>query len=264
NTVVLSTTLLFSIANCGIAPINVDGIKIVNGEEAAENEYPFQVVLYPGTSGCGGSIIKKRWILTAAHCLFDKEGNPVKQNDVIVAYGSSNRSEHRGVYAVQYIVHENYDNETFANDIALVELPNDLIWENDATVQPICLAEESDIIVGGKAVVTGWGALFYEDESFQVQLREVVLDIISDSQCASLAEIPDATKVVCALTPSKDSCQGDSGGPMVVKTCSGIWVQIGVVSFGDECAKPNAPGVYTRVPAYRAWIDENTGSSTAC
>lgn len=50
--------------------------------------------------------------------------------------------------------------------------------------------------------------------------------------------------------------QGDSGGPMVSKQGS-VWIQSGVVSFGEGCALPNLPGVYARVSKYQTWINEH-------
>uniref|UniRef100_A0A3B4FHP3 Peptidase S1 domain-containing protein n=1 Tax=Pundamilia nyererei TaxID=303518 RepID=A0A3B4FHP3_9CICH len=60
--------------------------------------------------------------------------------------------------------------------------------------------------------------------------------------------------MICAglRTGGKDSCQ-DSGGPTVSKQ-NGRWIQAGIVSFGEGCAEPNFPGVYTRVSQYQTWI----------
>ncbi|MED6234256.1 hypothetical protein ATANTOWER_025483, partial [Ataeniobius toweri] len=62
--------------------------------------------------------------------------------------------------------------------------------------------------------------------------------------------------MLCAglLEGGKDSCQGDSGSPMVSKQ-GGRWIQAGIVSFGEGCAEPNFPGVYTRVSQYENWIN---------
>jgi len=55
----------------------------------------------------------------------------------------------------------------------------------------------------------------------------------------------------------KDSCQGDSGGPLI---CNGQLC--GIVSFGENCALPDFPGVYTKVSAYSDWIKTNLANTT--
>ena len=71
----------------------------------------------------------------------------------------------------------------------------------------------------------------------------------------------DNNKQICAgnYEFSKDTCQGDSGGPLVQEV-NGQWVQSGVVSYGDECAKQGSPGVYARVSHYLPWIRSKIAS----
>lgn len=53
--------------------------------------------------------------------------------------------------------------------------------------------------------------------------------------------------------------QGDSGGPMVYNNGS-LWIQSGVVNFGNDCALPGYPGVYARVSQYQSWINSHINS----
>ncbi|WP_030020969.1 trypsin-like serine protease, partial [Streptomyces monomycini] len=50
------------------------------------------------------------------------------------------------------------------------------------------------------------------------------------------------------------TCQGDSGGPMFRKDDAGQWLQVGIVSWGEGCARPGKPGVYTEVSTFAADI----------
>lgn len=51
----------------------------------------------------------------------------------------------------------------------------------------------------------------------------------------------------------QDACSGDSGGPLVINN-----TLIGITSWGKGCGQPEYPGVWTRVPRIRDWIDQNS------
>ena len=72
-------------------------------------------------------------------------------------------------------------------------------------------------------------------------------EITDNMLCAGLSE------------GGKDSCQGDSGGPLVVPVGAG-WKLAGIVSTGNECALPLYPGIYTRVPNFVNWVDDQENS----
>uniref|UniRef100_A0A672M6J4 trypsin n=1 Tax=Sinocyclocheilus grahami TaxID=75366 RepID=A0A672M6J4_SINGR len=94
-------------------------------------------------------------------------------------------------------------------------------------------------------------------------LQEVMIPIVNNSACANAYEARITSNMICAgllNQGGKDSCEGDSGGPMVSKNGS-LWIQSGVVSFGEGCADPRYPGVYSRVSQYQDWIENNTGSN---
>jgi secreted trypsin-like serine protease len=96
------------------------------------------------------------------------------------------------------------------------------------------------------------------------RLRQVELRLVAMEACkkANSYDWMDHHQI-CAGVPEggKDSCQGDSGGPLVVRDdkATGGWVQVGVVSVGNACARRGFPGVYSRVSAFEDWLKRKTG-----
>uniref|UniRef100_A0A8C9XUD5 trypsin n=1 Tax=Sander lucioperca TaxID=283035 RepID=A0A8C9XUD5_SANLU len=94
-------------------------------------------------------------------------------------------------------------------------------------------------------------------------LMEVNVPIVGNRECNCDYGVGSITNnMICAglRAGGKDSCQGDSGGPLVSKQGS-RWILGGIVSFGNGCAQPNFPGVYTRVSQYQSWINNQITSS---
>jgi len=112
---------------------------------------------------------------------------------------------------------------------------------------------------GTMATVAGWGMTSeeeYEHESQDI-LRSVEIPIITNDECQIGYPGAISDKMICAgyASGGKDSCQGDSGGPLFTESKHGQ-IQLGIVSWGEGCARPDFYGVYTKLSAYVAWMAE--------
>jgi len=236
--------------------------KIVGGSPAERGSLPWQVSIQTWYHFCGGTIIGKRWILTAAHC-FGRLGI----EDVKVRAGEHNLEIAEGtewsMRVVKVFNHPRYGASNLRNDIALLKLSHDLQF--DSYTQPACLPklanENYDYAPGSDVTVSGWGRMKLSKSVFSAKvLQAVTIPLISDTACKK----PDVygnlitSSMFCAGqlgVGGVDSCQGDSGGP-AVKKVNGKWTVLGITSWGSGCGAPNKPGVYTRVARFQQWIQD--------
>jgi len=172
-------------------------------------------------------------------------------------------------------VHDDWDAVTFENDIALLKLATpasvgtSIYWATDTLADWFA--------PGIVATSAGWG-LTENDPSgtgngVQDAMRRVDLPIRSAAECA--ASVPSgeffADAMICAgyEEGGRDACAGDSGGPIFVEEI-GRWRQVGIVSWGYDCAEPpyegdptdGSFGFFTRVATYDEWIVATTGLTT--
>lgn len=240
--------------------------EIVGGQPATVGAWPWQAMVRSGPYLCGGSLVAPQWVVTAAHCLFDSEGNAFPPQAITVVLGEHNRAQNDGMEQYmtvnEIVIHAEFNDWSNNNDIALLKLTNGATI--NARVRPIPpqVSPEGDalVTVGQMSVVTGWGSTG-EGGSAAVVLMEVAVPIVANEVC-NLSYGTINENMLCAgyATGGKDSCQGDSGGPLVVPNNAGGWQLAGIVSFGYGCARPNFYGVYTRVARYISWIESHTGS----
>lgn len=243
-------------------------ITIVGGQPADPGEWPWQVMVLPRGYLCGGSLIGAEWVITAAHCVYDGNGNLFNPTSVSVRLGEHDLSvtegseQARGV--IEIIAHDDYDSWTNDNDIALLRLASPVVLNERVAPIGLLSADDENILAapGVSAYVTGWGTTA-EGGSAATKLMEVDVPVVSNSTCNSTYGIITGN-MICAgyKEGGKDSCQGDSGGPLVVPDNRGGWQLAGVVSFGYGCARSGFYGVYTRASHYVDWIMDHVNTST--
>ncbi|XP_065363290.1 serine protease SP24D-like [Calliphora vicina] len=226
--------------------------RIVGGKNAKENQFPYQISLrYYNQHICGGSIISKNYVVTAAHCVTTVSGSTIKKTPVsIITIRAGSREVDSGGVTVgvsQVNVHPNYRN--FNNDIAVVKLSKPL--ELNGSIQPIALATKS-LKPGVKVVTTGWGRLRTGGDTPQI-LQFNTLISISNAECKRrIGNV--ATSTLClSHTVGNGVCNGDSGGPAVYKN-----QLVGVTNFVVGGCGSNAPDGYASVAFYSSWIRSNT------
>ncbi|XP_039484790.1 trypsin-1 [Drosophila santomea] len=244
---------------CGVPNVN----RIVGGTRVRTNKYPWIAQIIRGTFlFCGGTLINDRYVLTAAHCVHGMDMRGVSVRLLQLDRSSTHLGVTRSVAFAH--AHVGYDPVSLVHDIALLRLDQPIPLVD--TMRPACLPsnwlQNFDF---QKAIVAGWG-LSQEGGSTSSVLQEVVVPIITNAQCrATSYKTMIVDSMLCAgyvKTGGRDACQGDSGGPLIVR--DRIFRLAGVVSFGYGCAKPDAPGVYTRVSRYLEWIAVNTRDSCYC
>ncbi|XP_062552704.1 serine protease snake-like [Armigeres subalbatus] len=269
-TVKTSTLITLSIRPTAIkyddykCPNTVD--LIVGGERARLGEFPHQALLgYPSETNqiefkCGGSLISKRFVLTAAHCSKGVD-NPtvVRLAELDLAVEDDDQVD----FDVEQIIkHPKYTQKQAYNDIALVKLAQDVLFTK--MLRPACLWAGREINTT-QALATGFGHTEYGGKSSD-QLMKVQLDVFDASACNYLnsgsvrRKFPQGVidSQICAgsLRDNRDTCQGDSGGPLeVVTDQKGCTFHIvGITSTGAACGF-STPSIYTRVSSFIDWIE---------
>lgn len=236
--------------------------RIVGGQPATKNEYPWLVALVQtGTSRpfCGGTLISSKTVLTAAHCIFLSNSQVrvhVGEHDVTRVDGEQK------IGVTRQTKHPQYNENTNDNDFAVIELSRAVTFSN--SIMPVCLPNAGTNYNNKVSTVAGWGTFSSGSSSSPTIPYEVDVNSITNTACTTntLYNTGEITSnMICARESGKDACQGDSGGPLMTKE-NNFFSLIGVVSWGIGCARSDAPGVYARVTTQLGWINGQIKGNT--
>ncbi|XP_030246618.1 chymotrypsin-like, partial [Drosophila navojoa] len=259
----LLLAVLFCLSNVESKPSQVE--RIINGENARPKQFPYQAFYHAERQNgivtlCGGTIIGKRTILTAAHCLDGRSGEIVRLKIYLGAVDISNSAEIGQqiviVEAGSYVIHEEWDLDKFSNDIGLIKLPQDL--EFNQYIQPAKLPEPYNLYADKTAVVSGWGKVKGWASTEHLQYTNV--KTLSNEECKRIIRFNGKflSHWLCVTPNEKRTCRGDSGGPLAERNPDGSSTVIGLVSFKTVTCSAEVPTIFTRVSYFLNWIAQHT------
>lgn len=259
----LIVTAVLAISSIAVAKPTLS-TKIVGGENALKGEIPYIVSLRSKSYGhfCGGSLIAQNWILTAAHCV---RGSTIDE----VWIGVLDQKNSEGVEKIKpskIIAHEKYSSSTMENDFALIKLSQNSSYAPIVLNETEITIDENPDAAPMMSMTAGWGATREGSYSLPNMLQKVMVPLVSTTACNAKESYDGDIKdtMICAgyKAGGKDSCQGDSGGPLAIINQDGTHTLIGVVSWGEGCARANKYGVYSKVNTAVEWIQEKMNKTT--
>ncbi|CAH7225770.1 serine protease 40 [Phodopus roborovskii] len=241
--------------------------KIFGGQMAKPARWPWQAsLLFRGSHICGGVLIDKNWVASAAHC-FQRSRKPSDYR-ILLGYNNLGRPNNfsRQMTVNALIFHENY-NKFYkqGSDIILIQLHKSVTYSSH--ILPACVPENTmNVPLDSSCWISGWGQL--EEDKFlpaPFPLQEAEVLLVDDKECEeffqTLETSPTKYKaikedMVCAgdISNERSICLGDSGGPLVC-SLNGSWYVVGLASWSGACLEPvSSPNIFTKVSYFSDWI----------
>lgn len=264
---------------CGQRHAEGVGFRITGqvDNEAQFGEFPWMVAILKeeaiGENGqklnvyqCGGALIHRQAVLTAAHCVNGKQPSELR-----IRAGEWDTQTKNEIYPHQdrdvekVIVHEKFHSGALYNDYAILILKTPVEYAENVDI--VCLPETGTNFDESRCFASGWGKdIFGKEGRYQVILKRVELPVVTHDTCQNTLRttrlgkyfVLDASFICAGGEVGKDTCKGDGGSPLVcpLRNDPKRYVQAGIVAWGLGCGENGTPGVYANIAYARRWIDE--------
>jgi len=257
--------------------------KILGGDVTAIDEYPWTALIrYKERNtnkqnwGCGGVLVGKKTVITAAHCVEDMalsalgdidyvrlgEYDHTTDVDCVMLNGYEDCADRPIDYKVaNVLIHPERGPKSKLHDIAILILEKTPPYTD--FIRPICLPEQTLMVPDlndkkGVLYVTGWGWTIGSFQSPSNVKRHVIVNYVNTSDCRNFYHNIDEKLQLCAGgEKGHNVCKGDSGGPLMFSK-DNKWTLTGIVSYGPlPCGRfgfDGGPAVFTQISGYLPWI----------
>lgn len=241
--------------------------RIIGGDSASAGQFPYVVsITEDGRHFCGGFIYSSRWIVTIASCLVGK--SLTRLNVVVGQINLLNPDINEQTMAVYTLnPFPEYDSTNKANDIALVRLTAEIVFDYEYVD---FIEYNNEVDYTKEAITMGWGVT-YEAGYESVYLRYGAVRANDYATCGPFGnEEFDPTTMICAAgtllseLPAGTPCTYDEGSPLVQEFTDPsneslrITTAIGVYSKTQIC-ELGRPIVYTRLSLFGSWLLNTAG-----
>uniref|UniRef100_A0AB38ZE90 Venom S1 protease 13 n=1 Tax=Ectomocoris sp. TaxID=3104572 RepID=A0AB38ZE90_9HEMI len=261
--------------NCSCGWTNPSRARIIGGQETGVNEFPMMVgfilrrLFIPGIVDmknvhfCGGTLITRRHVITAGHCLHDQNGKRLTEKDMGIVLGAHNlkKLDYNNpkvmIKPEKLILHPKYQWQAHF-DVGMVVVPHKV--EFSRIIGPACLPVERFEVAAKELTVIGWGFISPQGPSSNVLKKTKVIGM-SHRSCSRIWGIMPPFSTVeryqfCTFQPGTSQCLGDSGGPIMwVNPVTKRWTLVAAVSYGTSTCHTH-PCVSSDISYFMPWIQK--------